>query len=512
MIRAVRPAETDTARRMQGTKGEVVKQIARAQLAQSINLTPQLLQSIRLLQLTAPQLEQELLQALALNPMLEHDDENDDENDEAGETGIDAREAHDDAAMETAAWDELPDPTHGTSMSSASGFDDDGTARIAEGSSTDPRVRLLQELALDWNLADLRVAQWWLDQCDDRGYLEQPLDELVRVGSRALSVPRADMKTLRLRLLHGPWPGMAATGAAECLRAQLTRQREQARVTRADAAEIATYELADRILAEHIDLLAAHDSSALASALAVDHEAIERATGLILTQKQSAIEEPADVVAAYIIPDVVVRFLGGQWRASLNGSATPRIRVAAHCEHALASAPGDNSALRGLLDEARWLVRGVAMRNDTLLRTAHVLVERQRGFLERGEEAIAPLTLREVADAIGMHESTISRITTGKYIQTPRGTFELKRLFAVRLEGAAVSGAAVKAMVKRLIDDEPPHAPLADDTIAGLLERRGVRIARRTVAKYRDQLSIGPARSRLRPGPTTHPQLNRSST
>ena len=143
------------------------------------------------------------------------------------------------------------------------------------------------------------------------------------------------------------------------------------------------------------------------------------------------------------------------------------------------------------------------MRNDTLLRTAQVLADRQRGFLERGEEAIAPLTLREVADAIGMHESTVSRITTGKYIQTPRGTFELKRLFAVRLEGASVSGAAVKAMVKRLIDAEPPHAPLADDTIAGLLERQGVRIARRTVAKYRDQLSIGPARSRLRPAHNT---------
>ena len=194
-----------------------------------------------------------------------------------------------------------------------------------------------------------------------------------------------------------------------------------------------------------------------------------------------------------------MRHLGGGWRVALNGRSTPRVRIAAHCEQALAGAPGEHSALRGLLDEARWLVRGIAMRNDTLLRTAQVLVERQQAFLERGEEAIAPLTLREVADAIGMHESTVSRITSGKYIQTPRGTFELKRLFAVRLEGAAVSGSAVKAMVKRLIDAEPPHAPLADDVIAGMLARQGVRIARRTVAKYRDQLSIGPARARMRP-------------
>lgn len=476
-----------------------MKQTARAQLAQSINLTPQLLQSIRLLQLTAPQLEQELLQALTLNPMLEHD-----ESDEAGETDIDIDDAQaHDAALEAAAWDELPEPMHSSPSSpGGSGSDDDGIARIADGSSSDPRVRLLQELALEWDLDDLRLAQWWLDHCDDRGYLEQPLQELVAEGARALSVGKADLQTARLRLLHGPWPGMAAADAAECLRAQLARQRAQAR--RPDAAALATFQLADRILAGHMALLAAHDHGALAKRLTVGGDAVERAVRLILTLSPSAVEEPADDVAGYIIPDVVVRFIGGRWRAALNGKATPRIRVAAHCERALAGAPGDQSALRGLLDEARWLVRGVAMRNETLLRTAEVLVERQRGFLERGEEAIAPLTLREVADAINMHESTVSRITTGKFIQTPRGTFELKRLFAVRLEGATVSGAAVRAMVKRLIDAEPPHAPLADDTIAGMLERRGVRIARRTVAKYRDQLSIGPARSRQRPAPITH--------
>ena len=227
--------------------------------------------------------------------------------------------------------------------------------------------------------------------------------------------------------------------------------------------------------------------------------AIDRAIGLILSLNPSAVEETAPADEGHVIPDVVVRFLGGAWRVALNGRATPRIRISAHCEKALATAPGDQSALRGLLDEARWLVRGIAMRNDTLLRTVQVLVERQREFLERGEEAIAPLTLREVADAIGMHESTVSRITSGKYIQTPRGTFELKRLFAVRLEGAEVSGAAVKAMVKRLIDGEPRHQPLADDVIAGMLARQGVRIARRTVAKYRDQMSIASARLRCKP-------------
>ena len=457
-----------------------VKNSIRPQLAQGVNLTPQLLQSIRLLQLTAPQLEQELRQALDRNPMLEPD-----EADEVGET--DADTDTDAAELEMQAWDELPEPAF-LSGGSLGGADDDACARIAETGSSDYRVRLLQQLAFQWDEHDLRLAQWWLDHSDDRGFLEQSAESLAAEGSESLAAETAELEAVRQRLLHGDWPGVAAASAAECLSAQLLKQPAGA-----------DRELAARILAAHIDALAAHDHAALARALGVEAAAIDRAIGLILSLNPSAVEETAPADEGHVIPDVVVRFLGGAWRVALNGRATPRIRISAHCEKALATAPGDQSALRGLLDEARWLVRGIAMRNDTLLRTVQVLVERQREFLERGEEAIAPLTLREVADAIGMHESTVSRITSGKYIQTPRGTFELKRLFAVRLEGAEVSGAAVKAMVKRLIDGEPRHQPLADDVIAGMLARQGVRIARRTVAKYRDQMSIASARLRCKP-------------
>lgn len=466
-----------------------MKTSVRAQLSQGLNLTPQLLQSIRLLQLTAPQLEQELRQALDRNPLLEHD-----EDDEAGETGIDARQAEPDTApVEAAAFDELPDPAFTSGTSGAMGGDDDGMARIAAASSTDPRVRLLQELAMEWDGGDLLLAQWWLDHCDDRGYLEQPVDSLARDGAEALAVEPAALLHIRQRLLAGPWPGMAAADAGECLRAQL------ARLSATRDVDPAERRLADRILAGHLDLLAAHDHLALAKALDADAGAVARACGLILALRPQPVEDAPDAADGVVVPDVVVRYLDGCWRVALNTRGTPRVRVSAHCEAALGGGGSGHAALRGLLEEARWLVRGVAMRDDTLLRTAKVLVERQAGFLARGDEALVPLTLREVADEIGMHESTVSRITTGKYIQTPRGTFELKRLFAVRLEGAEVSGAAVRAMVKRLIDDEPSHAPLADDTIAALLARRGIRIARRTVAKYRDQLNIGPARSRRRP-------------
>ena len=220
---------------------------------------------------------------------------------------------------------------------------------------------------------------------------------------------------------------------------------------------------------------------------------------MILGLRPHPVQAPTVDADAHIVPDVVAWHGGGAWRVALNRRGAPQLRLAPDCERALAGS--HHAALRGLLDEARWLVRGVAMRNDTLLRTAQVLVERQSAFLDQGPEAILPLTLREVADTIGVHESTVSRIVSGKYILTPRGTFELKRLFAVRLEGAEVAGSAIKAMVKRLIDSEPAAAPLADDVIAGLLARQGVRVARRTVAKYRDQLSIGPARARQRQAP-----------
>ena len=442
-------------------------------MTQGVNLTPQLLQSIRLLQLTAPQLEQELRQALERNPLLEQAEIEDEDADEP------VAEA---AALEAAAWDELPEPAFLSGGGVGSG-DEDATARIADGESSDPRLRLLRQLSLHWNDADLEVAAWWLDQCDDRGYLEQPLDALLAAARQAFPARADDVGLLRTRLLHGDWPGMAAADAGECLAAQLRALPEN------DARALAA-----RILDKHLELLAAHDADAIAAATGADAGLVQAAISMILSLRPHPVQAPAVEDHPHIVPDVVAWRAGGGWRVALSSRGAPRVRIAPHCERALAGS--DHAVLRGLLDEARWLVRGVAMRNDTLLRTAQALVERQRGFLDQGPEAILPLTLREVADTIGVHESTVSRIVSGKYIQTPRGTFELKRLFAVRLEGAQVSGAAVKAMVKRLIDDEPAAAPLADDVIAGLLARQGIRIARRTVAKYRDQLAIGPARAR----------------
>lgn len=450
----------------------------RPQLGQTLNLTPQLLQTIRLLQLTAPQLEMELRQALERNPLLEQEDAEEEavEGDSAGAQ-----------ALETAAWDELPEPMFLSGGSYAGDGEDDAAARIAAGESSDWRQRLLSLLALQWRPHTLAMASFWLDHCDERGYLEGDLHALCQRGVSQLGVDAGELEVVRQRLLHGEWPGVAASDAGECLRAQLDLLPE----SKARAC-------ARRILADELDRLAAHDEAGLARALDASTGDVRDAIALILSLRPHPVEAIAADTAA-IVPDVVAWHAGGRWRVALNERALPRVRIAPHCEQALSDAPGQHAALRGLMEEARWLVRGVAMRNETLLRTTQVLVERQQGFLERGDEAIAPLTLKEVAEAIGMHESTVSRITTGKYLQTPRGTFELKRLFAVRLEGAQVGATAVKAMVKRLIETEPANAPLADDVIAGLLARQGVRIARRTVAKYRDQLDIPSALARRAP-------------
>lgn len=469
----------------------------RPQLGQALNLTPQLLQSIRLLQLTAVQLEMEVLSALELNPMLERDEPED-------STDPDADEAPprdtDQAALETADWDSLRDPSFLSGSNGAGTALDDPTALLSARGSSDPRVRLLELLALQWESQDLAIAAWCLDHCDDRGYLEIPLAGLIAAGSRALRVTAADVAQVRHRLLHGEWPGMTAVDLAESLAAQL-----------AAGPDTPQRELARRVLDGHLDLLAARDTGALAKALGETPEAIESALGLIRGLRPSPAEDLPASPEEYIIPDVVTWKTGDQWHVALNNRAIPRVRVSAHCELALGGGKGqaDTSALRGLLEEARWLVRGLAMRNDTLLRTARVLVNRQQAFLDHGEEAIVPLTLQEVATEIEMHESTVSRITSGKYIQTPRGPMELKRLFAARLEGAEVSGVAVRAMVKRLIDNELPHAPLGDAAITTMLVRQGVRIARRTVAKYREQLSIPSARARARQPDQSHGHVPR---
>ncbi len=451
-----------------------------AQLGQQLHLTPALLQSIRLLQLNGMQLEQEIRAALENNPLLDLEQE-------AEATPV--PEAAADPALDTAAFDELPE----SSMWDIPGAswrdgDDDRMAQVAAGESSDPQLRVLQQLALELDDGDLAIAAFWLEHCDEAGYLDAPLPQLTLLASAHFDRDAAHVEALRQRLLHGDPAGMAASDLRECLQAQL----------RSLPGLVAGRPLATRILAGDLALLAAHDYPALADALSVEEADVHEAVRLILSLQPRPGEQLLPQANAVVVPDVLAWHADGQWRVALNPSTTHRVAINPTYERALSEAGESAQPLREMLQEARWLTRGLSMRYETLLRTSRVIVERQAAFLVNGDEAMAPLTLKEVADAIGMHESTVSRITSGKYLQTPRGTFELKHFFAVRLEGASISGAAVKAMVRRLIESEPAGKPLADEAIAGLLSRQGVNIARRTVAKYREQLDIAPARERRR--------------
>ncbi|MGY0633004.1 RNA polymerase factor sigma-54 [Luteimonas sp. A478] len=449
------------------------------QLGQQLNLTPQLLQSIRLLQFNGLQLEQEVQRTLEHNPLLELEEDTD-------SAPVDDQP---DPQLEAAAFDELPEPAMWDVPGSGwQGAPDDGMHRIAARESSDPQLRILQRMALELPARDHLIAAFWLEHCDDAGYLTARLDELTLRACARLDRTAADIERVRQQLLAGDPAGIGARDVRECLEAQLAALPHPAPAR----------PLAARILDQTLELLAAHDVDAIARRLGREADDVREAIDLILTLDPRPGEAAAPQEQIAIIPEVVVWQAGGRWRVALNPATSPKVRINAGYEQALANAGSSAAPLRDMLQEARWFSRALSMRYDTLLRSARVIVERQAAFLEHGEEAMVPLTLKEVADAIGMHESSVSRISTGKYLQTPRGTIEMKHFFGVRLEGASVAGTAVKAMVRRLIDAEPPHRPLPDEAIAGLLARQGVRIARRTVAKYREQLDIAPARARRR--------------
>ena len=451
--------------------------------SQSQSLNAQVLQSIRLLGLTGLELEQELAEALAQNPMLEREEDE-------SEAPLPELTPQERAAQETAAFDELPDLWSTPGM--ASGFDpeegEDRLSRVAAPVSNDPALRVLEGLAMELKDADLAIAAAWLERTADSGYLAGDRDAIDADITAALGLRKGRAEAIRQRLLHGTPAGLAAVDLRECLLAQIHDLPAK------DAGVVLARDMIERSLA----LVAQRDWPALAAVHGAPMEALRVAARLI----QSLNPKPGEPLLAdeqvHVLPDVVAWPADGRWHVALNPQTAPRVRVASEYESALSEA-GDSPSvqhLKALMNEARWLARGIAQRHDTLIKVARAVVARQQAFLERGEEGLLPLTLKEIAADVGVHESTVSRITTGKYLQTPRGLFELKRFFGVKLEGSAIAGVAIRALVKKLIDAELPASPLADDVLVALLARRGVQVARRTVAKYREQLNIPPARQR----------------
>jgi RNA polymerase sigma-54 factor len=461
------------------------------QAGQHMTMTPQLLQSIRLLQLSSLELEQEVQQALENNVMLESEEEAvgddapaveladtaDTASTETPVTGCDV--AADDKVQADYDWSSA----EGWSGGEPSGDDEPIEARTAAPESDDLRVRALQQLRQTLaSEQEARIAIAIVEAVDDNGYLERALIDIAD----ELDVELNEVEAVLAKVQSVEPSGFAARDLRECLLLQLSDlpARTPGRI------------YAQRIVEDGLELLARHDYVALSEQVGIPVEKLHVAIGLVLALNPKPGASLSSGAQA-VVPDLVVTGEPGNWKVELNPATLPRVRVNGLYERLL-NGGANHRGLREQLQEARWLVRGLEMRHETLLKTARVVFERQAGFLRNGEEGMAPLTLREVADAIQMHESTVSRITTSKYVQTPWGVYEFKAFFPSLLGGidGETSGTAVRAMIRRIIDGESARSPLCDGAIAAILHRGGVRVARRTVAKYREAMKIAPAKER----------------
>ncbi|OGA20360.1 MAG: RNA polymerase factor sigma-54 [Betaproteobacteria bacterium RIFCSPLOWO2_02_FULL_67_19] len=456
-------------------------------LSQHLTLTPQLQQAIRLLQLSTVELNQEIERLLADNPALERADA-EAEDDTAGARAPLDGAARGGEAQARSGTEELP-PEYGAAWPRPEGDEDDGRGFSLPDTPT-LRDHLNEQLRLtNLSARDRVLAGLLIDALDEDGYLTQSLEEIA-----ALLPPEAEVGVddlaIALRHLQNLEPvGVGARTPSECLALQL-----QARDV-----DDATSRLALLIAEHHLELLAAHDYVRLRAATGAPDDALRAAQQLIRSLNPRPGAEFARLEARYVIPDVIVRKVKGAWRTVLNPEAMPKLRIHRLYAELAAGRANGGAALGAQLQEARWLIKNVQQRFDTILRVAQAIVERQRHFLEHGDVAMRPMVLREIAAVLGLHESTISRVTTQKYMATPRGTYELKYFFGSHVatdSGGAASGKAIRALIRQLVAAENARLPLSDARISQILAQQGIVVARRTVAKYRESLQIPPANQR----------------
>ena len=455
--------------------------------SQRLSLTPELRQALGLLQLSAFELAAKVQEALEGNVLLERGDEDETPVAEALLGGTEPA-SHQEPAPEVMDWD-------GTTSLGGSGWQDEDAERPE---SPDRSGQSLKEYLL-WQLELARVSARdaamgaaIIDSLNDDGYLTEPLEDIRQALADSDAAPEMDELEAVLHRVQAFDPvGVAARDLKECLLLQLRHGDDS------DPELV----LAIRLVQDHLEALAARDFVPLSRTLAVPRERLDAALGLI----QGLHPRPGTTIAGapvdYVIPDVLVSRRNDTWFVELNHDAVPRVRV--NARYAAALRRGENGGdLSRQLQEARWLVRSIRMRNDTLLRVARSMVAHQGGFLERGEEAMRPLMMKDLAAELDLHESTVSRVVANKYMATPRGTLAFRHLFSAELptgNGSAFSATAIRAMIKKLVAQEDPQAPMSDNHITRELGNRGIRVARRTVAKYREAMTIPPAHERRRP-------------
>jgi RNA polymerase sigma-54 factor len=472
-------------------------------LNQQLTLTPQLQQAIRLLQLSQLELEAELRQIAEGNPLLEFEEEAaPGEIEEESFTAAPAEAPTVDHDVDDGAdWSEPDTPVEAPIDFSLSGSASGAGSRGEEDfEPQNAAPETLQEHLL-WQLnltpLDARqrlIATIIIDALNAAGYLAEGLDGVLAALPADLDAGVEEVEAVRRQLQRFDPTGIASLDLRDCLHAQL----EQFDATTPHR------ELAMQIVAGELELLARNDVARLARKLRASEEDVAAAALLIrsLDPRPGAALDATPV--EYVAPDVYAYKEGNRWKVSLNPDCQPRLGLNQHYCSLIAQARGEDASwMRGQLQEARWLIKSLESRAETLLKVADAIVRRQSAFLDYGPEAMHPLVLREVAEEVGMHESTISRVTTRKYIHTPRGTFELKYFFSSGVsteDGGGASATAIQAMIKKLIDGEDTRKPLSDQALAEELNRKGIQVARRTVAKYREALRIPSSSERQRAG------------
>jgi RNA polymerase sigma-54 factor len=504
-----------------------MKPSLQVRLSQHLALTPQLQQSIRLLQLSTLELHQEVEQMLEQNPFLEMDEEAptpfetslersstpertangaDEPDSPAAELGADEPAAGMDS--EAFGTTERDDWENGTERDDFDGIRE--TPSLASGGATgdedfEPQERGAAGPTLQDHLRnqmsgmrltpeDAAALHVLIESLDDDGYLADPIEEIAqRLLDDADEAAREEL-VARLQcalkwLQNMDPPGVGARNLGECLTLQLRA------LPRSEAQMIAII-----ICKQHLDLLARRDAKKLMAATGADEELLKAAQTLIVGCEPKPARPFARAESHIIVPDVIVQKSGRAWKAVLNPDVMPKLRINDLYAQAIrGNRGGSSSNLGARLQEARWFMKNIQQRFDTILRVSQAIVERQKNFFTHGEIAMKPLVLREIADELGLHESTISRVTTAKYMATMFGTFELKYFFGSSLNtdaGGNASSTAVRALIKQLVAAEDPKKPLSDSQLSQMLEEQGIQVARRTVAKYREALKIAPANLR----------------
>ena len=509
-----------------------MKPSLQVRLSQHLALTPQLQQSIRLLQLSTLELHQEVEQMLEQNPFLEAEEDTSQtfeplterlspveraaerETDRAAEAGSDSADAGgetpslDSADFGSAERDEWENGTEredfdgiretpGKSSNSGDSEDFDGRDRDAAPPSLQNHLRE-QLLGLRLSSVDAAAVMVLIESLNEDGYLADALEEIaVQLAGENLSAQEEVLERLQCarRWLQSMEPtGVGASNLAECLTLQLrTLPRSE------------TQMIAIMVCKQHLELLARRDMKKLMAATGADEETLRHAQAMITSLEPKPGRQFSRAEANIVIPDVTVQKSGRNWKVVLNPDVMPKLRINDLYANAIRQQRGSNTlngagpGLNARLQEARWFMKNVMQRFDTIQRVSQAIVERQKSFFTHGAIAMKPLVLREIADELGLHESTISRVTTAKYMATPFGTFELKYFFGSSLNtdaGGNASSTAVRALIKQLVAAEDPLKPLSDSQVSLMLEEQGIQVARRTVAKYREALKIAPANLR----------------